>query len=128
MFLKIQQFQKQNFREIVTTKSVHTCLSFPKLSDFGNSSKIDRDMYIQHAHSFCDVSDRSVGTSQKDCACAVTRLVKLLFLTSDYCMRENILTKKCALSKTVDILEIAPKLTRYVHLKVDRKRKKAETS
>ena len=31
--------------------------------------------------------DRGVRTSQKDCACAVTRFMKLLFLTSDYCMK-----------------------------------------
>ena len=36
---------------------------------------------LTHAQSFCDVSDRSVGMSQKDCACTVTGFMKLLFLT-----------------------------------------------
>ena len=34
-----------------------------------------------------DMSDRSVGKSQKDCASAVTRFMKLLFLTNDYCIK-----------------------------------------
>ena len=45
-------------------------------------------MYIKHPQHFCDVSDRGVGTSQ-DGACAVTRFMKLFFLTSEYCMKTS---------------------------------------
>ena len=41
------------------------------------------NLVTAHVQSFCDVS-KLLST---DCACAVTRFMKFLFLTSEYCMK-----------------------------------------